>query len=381
MALLFEGCGRNYMSKVIRKSNIELLRILSMFLICLHHFSVHGPWPSTGGALPHAVIDIMSMGGKAGVNCFILITGYFLVKSSFKSRSLVKLLVETFFYSLGILIVFYVIDPNAAGSVNLLKYLLPTSSGLYWFMTNYVALYILSPVINRLLSCLSNSSFGLVVTMGFVLFSVLPTVTTFNPIASNFVWFVYVYSLGAYMRRMKDASTELESGSWLNPVLFVKRVGPAICVLVAVVFLAASVVAITYANYYVDGYEGAPRFFMAQNSAVQVVLSLGLFMLFEKMSVRSNRFVNTVAGATLGVYLIHDNPLVRGWLWPHFDWAFGRDIVLMLAVGLAAASAVFLICAVVDIVRRYLVERPTMALLEKTAGPLFDRIDRVMGDL
>lgn len=86
------------MSKVIRKSNIELLRILSMFLICLHHFSVHGPWPSAGGALPHAVIDIMSMGGgKAGVNCFILITGYFLVKSSFKSRSLVKLLIETFF--------------------------------------------------------------------------------------------------------------------------------------------------------------------------------------------------------------------------------------------------------------------------------------------
>jgi len=36
-------------------------------------------------------------GGKAGVNCFILITGYFLVKSSFKSRSLVKLLIETFF--------------------------------------------------------------------------------------------------------------------------------------------------------------------------------------------------------------------------------------------------------------------------------------------
>lgn len=276
---------------------------------------------------------------------------------------------------------FYVIDPNAAGSVNFLKYLLPTSSGLYWFMTNYVALYLLSPVINRLLNCLSNSSFGLVVTMGFVLFSVSPTVTTFNPIASNFVWFVYVYSLGAFMRRMKDASSELESGSWLNPVLFVKRVGPAICVLVAVVFLAASAVAIAYANYYVNGYKGAPRFFMAQNSAVQVVLSLGLFMLFEKMNVKSSRFVNTVAGTTLGVYLIHDNPLVRGWLWPRFDWVFGRDIVLMLAVGLAAASAVFLICAVVDIVRRYLVERPTMALLEKTAGSLLDRIDCVMGDL
>lgn len=56
------------MNESARKSNIELLRILSMVLICLHHFSVHGPWPSTGGALPHAVIDAMSLGGKAGVN-------------------------------------------------------------------------------------------------------------------------------------------------------------------------------------------------------------------------------------------------------------------------------------------------------------------------
>lgn len=32
-----------------RSSNVELLRIVAMLMIIIHHFSVHGPWPSGGG--------------------------------------------------------------------------------------------------------------------------------------------------------------------------------------------------------------------------------------------------------------------------------------------------------------------------------------------
>ena len=31
-----------------RSSNVELLRIVAMLMIIIHHFSVHGPWPSGG---------------------------------------------------------------------------------------------------------------------------------------------------------------------------------------------------------------------------------------------------------------------------------------------------------------------------------------------
>ena len=32
----------------VRSSNIELLRIVSMALIIMHHFAIHGPWPGGG---------------------------------------------------------------------------------------------------------------------------------------------------------------------------------------------------------------------------------------------------------------------------------------------------------------------------------------------
>ena len=63
----------------MRNSNIELLRIVSMVLIAMFHFSVHGAWPENGPLASDTAVEMLSFGGKVGVNCFVLITGYFMV--------------------------------------------------------------------------------------------------------------------------------------------------------------------------------------------------------------------------------------------------------------------------------------------------------------
>ncbi len=68
----------------MRSSNIELLRIASMFMIILFHFSVHGAWPESGPLASDVAVEMLSFGGKLGVNCFVLITGYFMVRSQLK---------------------------------------------------------------------------------------------------------------------------------------------------------------------------------------------------------------------------------------------------------------------------------------------------------
>ena len=67
-----------------RDSNFELLRIICMVLIVIHHFSVHGGYfTETQGTLPFnaTLIDLFAMGGRLGVNIFVLISGYFLINS------------------------------------------------------------------------------------------------------------------------------------------------------------------------------------------------------------------------------------------------------------------------------------------------------------
>lgn len=77
----------------VRSSNLELLRIVSMLLIIICHSSTHG-----GFALAEQVLwanklflQLITFGGELGVCCFILITGYFMINSTFKIKKLLKL--------------------------------------------------------------------------------------------------------------------------------------------------------------------------------------------------------------------------------------------------------------------------------------------------
>ena len=56
----------------MRESNIELLRIVSMVLIIMHHFTVHGTFPFTQELTFNKVfLQVFGLGGKAGVVAFI----------------------------------------------------------------------------------------------------------------------------------------------------------------------------------------------------------------------------------------------------------------------------------------------------------------------
>lgn len=88
----------------MRESNIELLRIVSMVLIIMHHFSVHGTFPFTPELTFNKVfLQVFGLGGKAGVVAFVMITGYFMVSSSFKLHKFGKLVGQIWFYSLAML--------------------------------------------------------------------------------------------------------------------------------------------------------------------------------------------------------------------------------------------------------------------------------------
>ena len=73
----------------IRSTNLEVLRIVSMILILLHHFYDNNIILDYQNITIHQlIVQILSVGGKIGVNCFMLITGYFMIESKFKIKKL-----------------------------------------------------------------------------------------------------------------------------------------------------------------------------------------------------------------------------------------------------------------------------------------------------
>lgn len=94
-------------TKKQRQSSIELLRILTMVMIVAHHFSVHGnfDFPINTITINRLWIQFIQIGGKIGVDVFVLISGYFLItSSSVKPNRIIKIWLQMFTYSILIYI-------------------------------------------------------------------------------------------------------------------------------------------------------------------------------------------------------------------------------------------------------------------------------------
>ena len=93
-----------------RDSNLELFRILMMLQIVSHHYVVNS------GVISEMCEDVMSfrniyyslfgMWGKIGINCFVLITGYYMCTSKITLYKFLKLFLEIVFYNVVITTVF-----------------------------------------------------------------------------------------------------------------------------------------------------------------------------------------------------------------------------------------------------------------------------------
>ena len=84
----------------VRNSSIELLRIIAMVMIVFHHFACHGGFSfGTSVTATHFWYNFIVMGGKLGVDIFVLISGYYLItnnKTLFNINKTVKFVGQVF---------------------------------------------------------------------------------------------------------------------------------------------------------------------------------------------------------------------------------------------------------------------------------------------
>ena len=345
-----------------RSSNFELLRIFAMLLIVAHHFALHGTWP--GGGIPGSdlVLQLFTFGGKLGVDLFVLITGYMSIKSRFKLKSLIRVVLQTFFYSVVILICFLLLDPSAiTDKRHLLMSLLPTTSGLYWFCTAYAGLLLVSPFLKKLILALEERGTRKLTLMLLVLLSLVPTLTGFKVVGSDFAWFGFLYILASYIRLWGTAFTTRR----ILLFMFV----PFVLVLVVNVALSA-----------IKGERLAS--YVGLESTFLLVMAIGVFKWFEQLEIGAVKPINLLASGAFAVYLVHDNWLIRSWLWPHFAFVYDLGGLAVLAAGVGAALGIYLCCALLDLARHRFIEAPVMSLLSKgTPGSLMGRFDQWLNDV
>lgn len=121
---------------------------------------------------------------------------------------------------------------------------------------------------------------------------------------------------------------------------------------------------------------GATFFYDMQRLPV-FLISVTLFIGFLGLPIKYNRLINAIASATFGVYLIHDDNLVRPFLWETlFKDVSYADSNLLIPYSIAVIVLVFVVCTLIELFRIYVIEKHYMKSVDDLADKIENRINK-----
>ncbi len=130
----------------LRDSNLELFRIIAMLLIIAHHFVVNSGLMAAEGPIykdPFSwrslFLMVFGAWGKIGINCFVMITGYFMCTSKITAKKFMKLFLEVMFYKIVIYSIFWHIGYEAFTLAGVLKVMIPIRTVSNYFLNAFLA--------------------------------------------------------------------------------------------------------------------------------------------------------------------------------------------------------------------------------------------------
>ena len=343
------------MNKNRRNPTYELLRVIAMYLIVINHYAMFIPIDFSNHPYNTFLNCFMQTGGKFGVNIFVFITGYFMCTSTFHLYKLLSLLTKCLIYSLGCYVVCSIIV-NEISIIDFIKACFPIITNEYWFMTAYVGVYIFCPYINKLFYTLDSNQRKELTIILTIMFSVIPTFTLQETWTSNFVWLIYLYWLGAYIRT--DLPENVNKSKYLLSTSIFLYIG-----------IATSIIGIEYISNYIPVLSYHINHFRNMTSFPLLLSSILFFIWFGKKSINKESKVVSIililAKGAFAVCLIHENPFVKQYLWGEWLIEITPKGFLYLPFTIVISLFIYVLCTIIDIVISKFIDNINFSKLSK----------------
>ena len=326
----------------VRNSSFELLRIISMVLIIMHHYAYKiGTDYITPFSGNFFFLQTFYMFGKLGVNLFVFISGYFLCSKEFHLSKLIKLEIQVVFYSFFITLIFQIILTSGTEKKLLIESLFPLFTFKYWFYNTYFVLYLLFPFLNIFIRNTSKKCFSRLIIILLFIWTILPIFPKIHPLEkSNLGWFILLYFSGAYIKKY-NSDFRHKAIYYINLSLALT----AILLLQVCLFDILGTKEITFRKNF--------DYFQPMNSIFMFSIAVLLFIAFSKINFYC-KFINKVGNTTFGIYLIHNQKLVSNFLWGGvFNFYSKIDAPSLIPFSFIAILAVFTICSIIEFLRNF----------------------------
>lgn len=291
--------------------------VLFVMVVAIH---VGAPYLSSynvSGVLNWQFANLLDGGSRIAVDCFVLLTGYFLSSSKDPkpARQIVRVLSPVAFYMLLYLPLFYLdssgnlVRALSTAAVDLL------SNSIYfyhlWYTQVIIILYLLSPYMNVLVSELPKERLRNLILVLYCVASVIPSIVYATGVQfydlgllnSRLTLFVLLYLVGAYVR--KHLLTKASAKGLFS--LFV--LADMMVVALSFVYNSRHSPLIFFAKqrgvemaYPLGGFSGA---FYEFNNSLVIVAAVLMLLAFLQTKIPGSQAINRMGGLTYGAYVVH----------------------------------------------------------------------------
>lgn len=332
-----------------------------MFFIIIHHFAQHGisfpPESASQYSFNFFVKDILyGAPGLIGNWLFIFTSGYFISEKSASPKKIFRIWFQIFSTSAIIGCVFYfskiptiefAVATRKASLKDLVFSFMPCYFGNNWFANTYLVFLLLVPILDKAVRQMNESEHKKAIFVMTALGTIVPLAPCerfFHPSA------VFVFIIGFFIAKYIRL---------YDPKIFKNTKRNVACA--AGIFIFIAVYKIFARNFFFrtipflsqGNVNSLARIFDKNESLPLMFCGLFLFVTFKNLKVPHNSFINSIAATTFGVYLIHENLLVRHWLYKAvFKSDSFLDSPFLLPYLVAGSIAIFAVCSAIEILRK-----------------------------
>ena len=325
-----------------RNSSIELVRLLAMFMIVYYHLILFFIEPIDSNPIYKAIQIPLHI----GVILFVLISGYFGIRPSFRGFFKILCVVAVYYLPLRL---WYVYKMNMGG-VAMLDSFHVLSKTPYWFVRTYLCLYLISPLLNK---CLKDISARERIYFLFA-FSVIAVYLGLLQCdislidGKNLTNFILIYIIGNTIKIGHDKLSQLSNIIFMGFFFFMN---------IVLVFLFCyfynTRISVFIWNWSFPYYS--PFLFIS---------SILFFIPFTRFTINSSR-INYLAASAFSIYIIHHQPVVMDLiLHPIAHSVYmrtaGNVTICILMIGLLALLVLFI-----------------SVLIDKLLTPLWRMLDKL----
>lgn len=343
--------------KLSRDSNIELLRLICMLFITIHHIIVHGlhyvGYPISVVDTSSIVCTILESFVIIAVNCFIIISGYYGIRCKWKG--FIHLYLLCAFYSILLYTISTVLSGNIDAKKAILSFFPFRDKGL-WFIPAYIGLYLLSPLLNTVIENINKKKYVIIL----ILFSIITFYYGYlwksyiNRDGYNTMNFIFLYFIGRFLYLHVNLENFCPQKMKCN----------ALCVYIGCsVIISGVAIVLTFLTY---NSKIVSLMAFPYNSPLVIISSIAFFLLFRYIHLQS-RFINQIAISTLAIYLIQENKNTC-----HYLYSFVYQLKENSSNGYNLFWQLFLLTIVI-MVGSILIDRVRIIIL----SPIERRINRI----